>query len=622
MSIEVRNPLKLYDLCLHAALWYLKDIKCLCERCGTATRSLPNTTLVAFYEKLFLAKRLCLLAQEYKDLETFNRLLTVKSRRPFMISSFQWILNHDEDLISTLLHQFEHYLCSCNTRKSDLNMIEMGLRIGSFLNDGGWYEFSIKFLEIAELVLWKKYDACVLARDKNILLQFTECYRLKLYAQSMYCQFPRAMTTFEQAQAFLKLIEAETDCNSLLTGMYCCFSVYYFAMSNFNESYKWAIKALELLPKGVTNKTMLDVLRQASKACVAKQRLLQARLLIRQAMNLGKKINSPTLPDVLADYGFFLLNSDLVPESVIVYHKVLCERKRVFESNNIHIALAHEDLAYSLYVREYSSGDFNKAKDHAEISIKIMEKVLPKEHLLLASVKRVKALILEEIALDENGNDEGSHNRWLDVAEELHITAWRLSQSAFGEKNVQTAKHYGNLGRLYQSMNRLEEAEKMHLKAIEIKEELLGPNDYEVGLSIGHLASLYNYHMKKYSAAEDLYLRSIEINLKIFGPSYSGLEYDYRGLLHIYEKLAKPLKFHYWSTKLREWKVLREKRKCLDVDLILEDNPPDKIDLLEPKEILKNFHEFEEQQQQLKENGAKLANEFPPYTLIDSDELD
>lgn len=52
----------------------------------------------------------------------------------------------------------------------------------------------------------------------------------------------------------------------------------------------------------------------------------------------------------------------------------------------------------------------------------------------------------------------------------------------------------------------------MHLKAIAIKEELLGAEDYEVGLSIGHLASLYNYHMKKYKEAEQLYLRSIAIS--------------------------------------------------------------------------------------------------------------
>lgn len=52
----------------------------------------------------------------------------------------------------------------------------------------------------------------------------------------------------------------------------------------------------------------------------------------------------------------------------------------------------------------------------------------------------------------------------------------------------------------------------MHLKAIRIKEQLLGPNDHEVGLSVGHLASLYNYHMNRYRDAEKLYHRSIEIS--------------------------------------------------------------------------------------------------------------
>jgi hypothetical protein len=36
-----------------------------------------------------------------------------------------------------------------------------------------------------------------------------------------------------------------------------------------------------------------------------------------------------------------------------------------------------------------------------------MESVLPEDHLLLASSKRVKALILEEIAIDTVGNDAG-----------------------------------------------------------------------------------------------------------------------------------------------------------------------------------------------------------------------
>ena len=56
----------------------------------------------------------------------------------------------------------------------------------------------------------------------------------------------------------------------------------------------------------------------------------------------------------------------------------------------------------------------------------------------------------------------------------------------------------------------------MHLKAIAIKERLLGKDDYEVALSVGHLASLYNYDMNRYDDAEKLYLRSIAIGIIVF----------------------------------------------------------------------------------------------------------
>ena len=115
----------------------------------------------------------------------------------------------------------------------------------------------------------------------------------------------------------------------------------------------------------------------------------------------------------------------------------------------------------------------------------------------------------------------------------MHKFALSLSRKSFGEENVHTAKQYGNLGRLYQTTQMFELSEKMHLKAIAIKEAKLGTSDYEVALSIGHLASLYNYDMKKYDEAEQLYLRSIEIGKNLFGPAYSGLEYDYLGLQEV-----------------------------------------------------------------------------------------
>lgn len=200
-------------------------------------------------------------------------------------------------------------------------------------------------------------------------------------------------------------------------------------------------------------------------------------------------------------------------------------------------------------------------RENVEKSIRIREKILPKDHLLLASAKRVKALILEEIALDLRDVVNNQANELLTEAEKLHKAALALSRIAFGENNVLTAKHYGNLGRLYQTMMMYKEAEKMHLKAISIKESILGPNDYEVGMSIGHLASLYNYHMKRHRDAEELHLRSIEISLRLFGNTYSGLEYDYRGLINVYSEMQDVNKMLQYNQKMREWKNSRECQK-------------------------------------------------------------
>ena len=38
--------------------------------------------------------------------------------------------------------------------------------------------------------------------------------------------------------------------------------------------------------------------------------------------------------------------------------------------------------------------------------------------------------------------------------------------------------------------------------------------------------------------AEQLYLRSIKIGRQLFGPSYSGLEYDYRGLIQVFNRFG------------------------------------------------------------------------------------
>lgn len=68
------------------------------------------------------------------------------------------------------------------------------------------------------------------------------------------------------------------------------------------------------------------------------------------------------------------------------------------------------------------------------------------------SAVRSSALILEEIAIDCHNKE--TEERLLQEAHDLHLSSLQLAKKAFGEFNVQTAKHYGNLGRLYQSMRK------------------------------------------------------------------------------------------------------------------------------------------------------------------------
>ncbi|XP_016948733.1 amyloid protein-binding protein 2 [Drosophila biarmipes] len=434
----------------------------------------------------------------------------------------------------------------------ELQAIDLGLRLGSFLSEAGWMQESITVL------------ACLNGRLKHLpphkhwLEMRLDCLQRLLYAESAHCNFKLAQRTYDELVSLNKSIHSRVP-GQLVAIAYTQISAMYFARNEYNYSHIWSGLAMQHLRGSAPPRIIIDVLRQAAKACVVKRDFARANLLICQAVRRAREhfgVTHQKYGDALLDYGFFLLNVDSVFQSVNVYKEALAVRRGIFGNMNFHVAIAHEDLSYAYYVHEYSTGDFSCAQDHVDKAVNIMKNLVPSNHLMLASAKRVKALLLEEIALDKMADGMDEEDLLLQ-SEELHNFALLLSLEVFGEVNVQTAKHYGNLGRLYQTMNRFEEAERMHQKAIKIKTDLLGAFDYEVGLSIGHLASLYNYQMKKYRDAEKLYLRSIDISLRLFGHSYSGLEYDYLGLCHVYETLHDFEKYLKYAHTLENWQMLR-----------------------------------------------------------------
>ena len=92
------------------------------------------------------------------------------------------------------------------------------------------------------------------------------------------------------------------------------------------------------------------------------------------------------------------------------------------------------------------------------------------------------------------------------------------------------------------------------------KQALRDLKDWRVSI-YNYLQAFIFFYCSEYSKAEKLYLRSIDIGLKLFGPGYSGLEYDYRGLIRVYQETQDWTSFFSYQYKLRDWKTLRDQRE-------------------------------------------------------------
>ncbi|XP_076107447.1 amyloid protein-binding protein 2-like [Mytilus galloprovincialis] len=524
-------------------------------------KTLPESVQFDVYYKLYNQGRLCQLGMEFSELDTFLKVLNVNDKRHLLHHCFQALMDHGVRVSNILADAFSGQFSTgtCNDESSKEKAIQLGLSLGGFLGDAGWFSAAEKVYRVC-------LDLAQTETSISSQCRALECCVKLLHVQNANCKYTEANSTSHQASQILQKVTSQgVKVNTAAYYTECCALL--FAESQYNEAMKFCRLAVHELSPVLPCKTLVSVLRQCSKACVVKREFIRAETLIKHAVLFAREkfgIRHPTYADALLDYGFYLLNVDSITSAVKVYQIALDIRMLVFGGKNLFVAVAHEDLAYSSYVAEYSSGKFRDAREHAEMAIDILGLILPEDHLLLSSSKRVKALILEEIAIDSH--DKEDEDRYLQEAQDLHLQSLALAKKAFGENNVQTAKHYGNLGRLYQSMRRYTEAEEMHLKAIEIKERILGSDDYEVALSIGHLASLYNYDMEKYDEAEKLYLRSIAIGKHLFGDGYSGLEYDYRGLLRLYRTIKNYAMAEHYHNVLQQWNQIRDRTNQAEVE--------------------------------------------------------
>ncbi|CAG5090757.1 Oidioi.mRNA.OKI2018_I69.PAR.g12712.t1.cds [Oikopleura dioica] len=442
------------------------------------------------------------------------------------------------------------------------------LDVADFMAEAGWYRQSAMLLNEILMRLPQSKGLSVVVKCLRTMTDSVHHLWVRVQNRLVYSYVMEG--DIKEAKTMLSLIVlARNFPADLRAEYYGNISGIFYAEGNFQQALKFAITAFCVAHIGegsVSRRTYIEVLRYLSRSLAVTRNFSKALVFSRLCLYHAAQFEHK-FADALLNHAYCLMQDDRNHEANLFYQKAKVLRERQFgRYNSVQLASVYEDLSYSCYVKKYRVGNFIEARHYIRKSMSIYQDILPKDHLQLSSAKRVLALIIEEEALDipvlhhlqiEEQKLKILKTERLEEAHKLQKESLEVARRTFGEYSVLTAKHLGNLGRLYQSMKHFEDAESLHKKAIEIKTKILGDDDPEVAVSLGHLASLYNYDMKKYKMAEKLYLKGIEICKKHHGGLYSGLEYDYTGLINVYLNLGDEEKHQQYVFLLGDWKDQR-----------------------------------------------------------------
>ncbi|WP_245895002.1 tetratricopeptide repeat protein, partial [Nostoc cycadae] len=146
-------------------------------------------------------------------------------------------------------------------------------------------------------------------------------------------------------------------------------------------------------------------------------------------------------------------------------------------------------------IKLYQEGKYSTAIPLAERALAIREKVLGKEHPLVASS-------LNNLA--ELYYAQGKYEQ----AEPLYLRALAIYKKVLGNVHPDVANSLNNLAALYYAQGKYEQAEPLYLRTLAIFEKVLGNVHPAVATILNNLAKLY-YAQGKYEQAEPLYLRAL-----------------------------------------------------------------------------------------------------------------
>lgn len=218
-------------------------------------------------------------------------------RTKFLLND-QIIFQNNEKLISLVDDDDHNVYLNVNSSKAYRSEIDKGLRLGTFLYESGWFEHSLQVLNVTRQLIVELDD------NYGKLLLLLSCLQKLLHAQALFCCFKDASITTSQALSLIEQIHGLHKSgqikneenrsmtagipNSFLVNFYYELSTLHYSRSEYDLSYKWAVKSLEYLSNDTPHKVTIDAIRQAAKSCVVKRKFQIANLLIESAVRIAE----------------------------------------------------------------------------------------------------------------------------------------------------------------------------------------------------------------------------------------------------------------------------------------------------------------------------------------------
>ncbi|NJR31678.1 MAG: tetratricopeptide repeat protein [Chamaesiphon sp. CSU_1_12] len=230
----------------------------------------------------------------------------------------------------------------------------------------------------------------------------------------------------------------------------------------------------------------------------------------------------------IIDTGIDGFYTDEQPNSVLSVEQLessLAKAIATWGKDSRHVAKLYAQIG-RLYLERFGSGqlvnrerELSTAEDYFKRAIDIQTK-LKQQEALATSLNDLGALY----------ESMGRHNE----AEPLCVRSLAINEKQVGANSLNTAISLNNLASLYKSMGKYSQAEPLYMRSLAIKKQQFGENHPATALSLNNLAGLYE-SIGRYSEAELLYLQALDIYEQQLGANYPNTANILNNLALLYQ---------------------------------------------------------------------------------------